>query len=225
MALIPKGSIELGFPDQLKIWFEDITGVYNATTNPGGYGAPNIEIGDVNKTVLKMKAPGSDVWITLTDWDYLPTDAEAAEITCDMYDASLEEEEEEEECIECPDDVLLTDCEPEVATCFVDGCWEFEYEVYVDGLPAAEFVLEAEVTWSQFFYTQTLKRLMDLDKVIKSGMVRDYENWNWEGKLNDAWNDYQRMLLSSSLNDCDCNCISTALASVQKKLTEMEGRI
>lgn len=222
MALSPKGQIELGYPKQDTLYWEDITGNYNASSNPGGYGAPNILKSDVIMTQLFLKAPGSDTEVLLTDWDYLPTDTVAAEITCDMYDDSdIEASEDTNECDDCDDPTLLTDCVEEAATCFVDGCWTIHYKVFWTDVINPTY----DVTFNQLFYGQTLRRLHDMTKAVKSGTLPCHPNWNWERKLNDAWNDYQRMLLTSQLSNCDCACVTNALASVQKKLTELETNL
>jgi hypothetical protein len=41
--------------------FTDTTGVYNVTTNPGGYGSPNMDSTDVNTATISVYAPGSTV--------------------------------------------------------------------------------------------------------------------------------------------------------------------
>lgn len=41
--------------------FTDTTGVYNVTTNPGGYGTPNMDSTDVNTATISVYAPGSTI--------------------------------------------------------------------------------------------------------------------------------------------------------------------
>lgn len=223
MALIPQGSIELGFPDQTKLYFEDITGAYNASTNVGGYGAPNTAKASITKTTLKLTAPGTTTPIIIDPWDYLPTDTEQAEITCAMYDSSLEIDEVvvEDDCNNCPDDILLTDCNEDPPTCFGDGCWTFEYSVFTGVVPT----LVATTVFTQFFYMQVLAQLMNLQGLIDSGAVTTHPNWNWQGEINMAWNNYSSMLLTSQLKDCDCNCVTSKLAKLQRKLTEMTNKV
>src|SRR6185295_11206241 len=72
-------------------YFDDSTGDYDASTNPGGYGTPNPTKASITSTSLQMIAPGSDDVAVLTPWTYLPTDANPATITCDMY-VPIEEE-------------------------------------------------------------------------------------------------------------------------------------
>lgn len=220
MALAPKGKITFKYPGQDKLYFLDNTGLYNVTTNSAGYGTPNIAKADVVQTDLLLRSPSDDEDVLLTSWTYLPTDAAAATIICDQYAPDETDEEDTNECDDCPDDTLLTDCDEETVTCFVDGCWKFTYKVYTVGP-----VLHATVVFNQFLYGQTLKRLHDLTKAIKSGMVNSWPNWNWEEMLTDAWIDYDSMLIVSQLSDCDCVCIENSLASLQRKLIEMENKV
>ena len=46
--------------------FTDTTGAYNVTTNPGGYGAPNIAWEDVTDVTISIYAPGSTVLYIIT---------------------------------------------------------------------------------------------------------------------------------------------------------------
>lgn len=46
--------------------FTDTTGVYNVTTNPGGYGAPNPVSNDVNGATISIYAPGSTIPYIIT---------------------------------------------------------------------------------------------------------------------------------------------------------------
>lgn len=46
--------------------FTDTTGVYNVTTNPGGYGAPNPVSNDVNGATISIYTPGSTVPYIIT---------------------------------------------------------------------------------------------------------------------------------------------------------------
>lgn len=46
--------------------FTDTTGVYNATTNTGGYGAPNLESNDATESTISIYAPGSTVPYIIT---------------------------------------------------------------------------------------------------------------------------------------------------------------
>lgn len=46
--------------------FTDTTGVYNVTTNPGGYGTPNIESTDVTDATISIYTPGSTVPYIIT---------------------------------------------------------------------------------------------------------------------------------------------------------------
>jgi hypothetical protein len=72
MALIPK--IQACVKNNCKtLVIRDITGEYDATDNPGGYGAPNIEIGDVTGSSLIITIPGSNTPITIINPVGLPT--------------------------------------------------------------------------------------------------------------------------------------------------------
>lgn len=224
MALSLKGTVQLGMTNdavQTTIYFEDTTGDYNADNNTGGYGSPNSEIDDIASTKLELKAPGSDEYVTLSDWTYLPTDANPATIVCSQYTPLGEEEEEEEEdCNDCPDDELLTDCEEEEATCFVDGCWTFRYTVY-----NVSHTILATTTFTEFFYGQTYRRIHDLSKLRFSNALPIIPNFDWAYQLNLLSNDFRNLLINAGLDSCDCSCTTNALASIQKRLTQFENLI
>lgn len=72
MALIPK--ISACVENNCKtLVIRDITGEYDANDNPGGYGAPNPEIGDVTGSSLIITIPSSNTPITITNPVGLPT--------------------------------------------------------------------------------------------------------------------------------------------------------
>lgn len=50
----------------LGLTFTDTTGIYNVTTNPGGYGAPNPASNNVNGATISIYAPGSTVPYIIT---------------------------------------------------------------------------------------------------------------------------------------------------------------
>lgn len=50
----------------LGLTFTDTTGVYNATTNAGGYGAPNQEATTINASTISIYAPNSTVPYVIT---------------------------------------------------------------------------------------------------------------------------------------------------------------
>ena len=54
--------------------FTDTTGVYNVTTNPGGYGTPNMDSTDVNTATISVYAPGSTIPYIFT-FSVLPSQA------------------------------------------------------------------------------------------------------------------------------------------------------
>lgn len=56
MALIPTINVCVKTACSV-LTFSDTTGAYNVTTNPGGYGAPNPEVGDFVTATLKIIAP------------------------------------------------------------------------------------------------------------------------------------------------------------------------
>lgn len=72
MALVPKISAHVENNCKTLV-IKDLTGEYNATTNVGGYGAPNIEIGDVTGSSLIITIPSSNTPITITNPVGLPT--------------------------------------------------------------------------------------------------------------------------------------------------------
>jgi hypothetical protein len=60
MALIPKLTVlERDVANYGYVTVQDTTGVYNAGTNPGGYGAPNPATGDVVKALLRADYLGN----------------------------------------------------------------------------------------------------------------------------------------------------------------------
>ena len=46
--------------------FTDTTGVYNVTTNPGGYGAPNLVANDATEATISIYTPGSTIPYVIT---------------------------------------------------------------------------------------------------------------------------------------------------------------
>ncbi len=46
--------------------FTDTTGIYNATTNPGGYGAPNNEVDTISDAIISIYTPGSTIPYIIT---------------------------------------------------------------------------------------------------------------------------------------------------------------
>lgn len=59
MALIPK--ISLCSKDNCKeLLLKDITGTYNVTTNPTGWGAPNLALAGVTEATISITIPGHD---------------------------------------------------------------------------------------------------------------------------------------------------------------------
>lgn len=72
MALVPKISAHV--EDNCKtLVIRDITGAYNASTNTGGYGTPNPNIGDVTGSTLIITVPSSNTPITINNPVGLPT--------------------------------------------------------------------------------------------------------------------------------------------------------
>lgn len=56
MSLEPKVSVASSKSTGIKVY--DSTGVYNASTNPGGYGAPNEDSGDITAILVQMAVIG-----------------------------------------------------------------------------------------------------------------------------------------------------------------------
>lgn len=219
MALIPEFTVELGYPDQKLVYFQDTTPDYDADDEPGGYGTPNIEKADVFKTVISFKAPGADAFTELVDIDYLPTDGQI-EITCDNYDPEEVVEEEEdvvvEGCAVCEGESVLSDCLGVDATCFMDGCWQIKYDVYSDADTVA-----GTVTTSTFFYMQVRAALQAIGK----------RHFNGTNQINDqafidlyyqAKDDFESMIFSIQVDGCECACATNALASLQKKIIKLQ---
>lgn len=72
MALIPKISAHVENNCKTLV-IKDKTGIYNASTNVGGYGTPNIDIGDVTGSTLIITLPSSLTPITIINPAGLPT--------------------------------------------------------------------------------------------------------------------------------------------------------
>lgn len=65
MALVP--NFNICEADDLKsLSFYDVTGVYNATTNPTGYGTPNPSPSDVTTATISILLPGGTTPVVLT---------------------------------------------------------------------------------------------------------------------------------------------------------------
>jgi hypothetical protein len=103
MALTP--SIQLCLKSTCdELTFKETTGVYNASTNTGGYGAPNTAIGDITTAVLTVTDPdGEEYEINLFTEDF-PSDDEDFEYTIDLGDLGSR-------------------------TSIEDGYWQFSYAV------------------------------------------------------------------------------------------------
>lgn len=54
------------------IYIYDRTGIYNPTTNQGGFGTPNPEVGDATADVITIQAVGSDLVYILNAYPTLP---------------------------------------------------------------------------------------------------------------------------------------------------------
>lgn len=86
MALIPKIKLCLASNCTTLSFFET-TGVYNATTNVGGYGAPNVETSDIDAAVLTVISP-SDQTYTIDVFGDFPSDNDEFSIDIDLADLS-----------------------------------------------------------------------------------------------------------------------------------------
>ena len=69
------------YPDYSKLTIEDKTGVYNVTTNPTGWGTPNLQIGDVLTCFAEVTKPD------LTT--LLPSSDPLMKVTKDVYYGSV----------------------------------------------------------------------------------------------------------------------------------------
>ena len=87
MALQPKISTCIKNDGCSAIILNETTGVYDADLNPGGYGAPNIAVGDVTETHIFVTLPDGTI-VDITDPVGLPTsDSELEyEITASALD-------------------------------------------------------------------------------------------------------------------------------------------
>jgi len=88
--------------------FTETTGAYNASTNPGGYGAPNDATTDATSCILKVTPPGG----TEASLDLL--------VLSSLYPTT---DRTVEFSIKSQDIGLAVDAQ------FVDGAWTFQYEI------------------------------------------------------------------------------------------------
>jgi hypothetical protein len=72
MALTVKSCVILS-DDCTSIYFFDKTGIYNASTNPTGYGAPNPAIGDFASATLSVTIAGATTPIVVNVFADLPS--------------------------------------------------------------------------------------------------------------------------------------------------------
>ena len=56
-----------------KFKFSDVTGVYNVTTNPTGYGAPNIAVSDFNGCTIVVTFPDGVTTVSLNPFPTMPS--------------------------------------------------------------------------------------------------------------------------------------------------------
>jgi len=87
--------------------FKDLTGAYDATTNPTGYGTPNLVLADVTTCVLSVTSPSGTTYTI----DLIPT--------YPTVDTDLEFE---------ITNTVLTNSNSSAA--IEDGLWVFEYKMY-----------------------------------------------------------------------------------------------
>jgi len=106
MALIPKIKLCLA-SNCSTLTFRETTGVYNATTNTGGYGTPNIDTTNIVSAVLSVVDPnGVTYTIDLFATGDYPTTNTDLEYTIDLGDLNR--------------------------TSIEDGYWEFIYDLVDD---------------------------------------------------------------------------------------------
>ena len=111
-------SLELKFTsytsvDGTKLYFQDITGVYNASTNNTGWGSPNVDISTATSASLEIYFPGEDESITL--------DINASTPSYPTEDTSLTAEFD------------MSSFEGEAGDIFPDGVYQFIYTVVANG--------------------------------------------------------------------------------------------
>jgi len=58
-----------------KFKLSDITGIYNVTTNPTGYGAPNIAIGAFTGCTIEVTFPDGTTMVSIDAYPTMPTNA------------------------------------------------------------------------------------------------------------------------------------------------------
>ncbi len=134
--------------DGSSIVFEDITGSYSSS-NTGGYGGPNIPMSGIVETKLNVVFPGGGVYLLYSN--YLPSMGKwriPASLFSDLNKVSSRNYNCEQNCgcqvsqpfitmsptlfPHLPADYFIQyDCErPNTLSKFMDGCYEFRYEVY-----------------------------------------------------------------------------------------------
>ena len=114
------------------VHFRELTGAYDASTNPGGWGAPNETTGDALTAVLVFEDPNGVVYpsVDMTTYGFPKTDTiTATEIEASTVDSGL--------------------------TKFVDGFWKITYIV-----TTATTTYSQEQTF--FFYANIKKELCAL---------------------------------------------------------------
>lgn len=132
-----------------EIVFSDITGIYNANTNPGGYGTPNVPIDEITLTKLIIVFPNKKKYILSST--FLPEQGQWLLKASDISDIQQVESSlyNSLAVIDCgcgfksdiADYLPLvfpyagpydnTNCEkPNTLNYFPDGCYQFTYEVY-----------------------------------------------------------------------------------------------
>lgn len=85
MALIPTINLCLRTGCS-ELIFKETTGVYHATTNTGGYGAPNPVVGDFDTAVLTVIAPDLTEYTIDLFAEGFPTSDDQEEYTIDLAD-------------------------------------------------------------------------------------------------------------------------------------------
>lgn len=121
MALIP--NIKLCLKSNCtELVFSELTGIYNASTNVGGYGTPNPAASEFTGAILTVTAPDGTVYdIDMLEYDF-PTNNTATEYIIDLADLDNR-------------------------TSIEDGFWQFSYTITADLTPSSY-----TVTKSYYFY-------------------------------------------------------------------------
>lgn len=172
-----------------KIQFTDTTGSYDASSNPGGYGSPNKDYGDIDNVMLYFTFPdGSNYDIDSSDiggWTPTSSDTDV--------------------------DINITTITSSGMSEFPDGIYEVKYEVYDSGNLASSITNKVLLTgqasicqknrYSDICECESYADYCSIvkgDALIRSAIVQ----------FNESNFDYADSLIKQALKHCKNDCIN-----------------